>query len=64
MASPAAAPTACAQRATSRPVRSSAPAHAALATAKSAKPPAPIARTDSADAARSKGISPMASTTV
>ena len=42
MASPAAAPTACAQRATSRPVRSSAPAHAALATAKSAKPPAPI----------------------
>ena len=37
---------ACAQRATSRPVRSSAPAHAALATAKSAKPPAPIARTE------------------
>ena len=64
VASPAAAPTAWAQRATSRPVRSSAPAHAALATAKSAKPPAPTARTDSAEAARSNGISVIARTTV
>ena len=36
----------------------------ALATAKSAKPPAPIARADSDEAARSKGISVTASTMV